>query len=108
VTKKRTIPSRDVSLIGVGLRYFMISLLRRDYMENIDRRSAIVLGAAILAPVIASPRSAQAAMYDKDAGKEIMPGIRQVDLSKASVALPTYKTVVITDYIVADLPHPRR
>src|SRR5688500_13583065 len=40
-------------------------------------------------------------MCDKGAGKEIMPDIRQVDLSKASVALPTYKTVVRTDYIVA-------
>jgi hypothetical protein len=70
-------------------------------MENLDRRHALVLGAALLAPFAVTSSPAQAAMYGPDAGKEIMPGVRQVDLGKWTVALPTYKTVVITDYIVA-------
>jgi hypothetical protein len=37
----------------------------------------------------------------KDAGKEIMPGVRQVDLGKWPAQLPTYKSIVITDYVVA-------
>lgn len=70
-------------------------------MENIDRRSAMVLGAAMFVPAVTSARPANAAMYAKDAGKEIMPGVRQVDLGKWPAALPNYKTIVITDYVVA-------
>jgi hypothetical protein len=70
-------------------------------METIDRRSAMLLGAALLAPVVGSGRTAHAAMYAKDAGKEIMPGVRQVDLGKWPANLPNYKTIVITDYVVA-------
>lgn len=70
-------------------------------MENIDRRSAVLLGAALLAPALGSARTAHAAMYGKDAGKEIMPGVRQVDLGKWPAALPNYKSIVITDYVVA-------
>ncbi|WP_162918786.1 cupin domain-containing protein [Taklimakanibacter deserti] len=70
-------------------------------MDNIDRRSAVLLGAAFLAPALGSARTAHAAMYAKDAGKEIMPGVRQVDLGKWPVALPNYKSIVITDYVVA-------
>jgi quercetin dioxygenase-like cupin family protein len=70
-------------------------------MENIDRRSAMILGAALVAPVLGSARTANAAMYAKDAGKEIMPGVRQVDLGKWPAALPAYKSVVMTDYVVA-------
>jgi quercetin dioxygenase-like cupin family protein len=70
-------------------------------METIDRRSAMLLGAALLAPVVGSERTAHAAMYAKDAGKEIMPGVRQVDLGKWPANLPNYKSIVITDYVVA-------
>lgn len=70
-------------------------------MENIDRRSAILLSAALVVPALGSARAASAAMYAKDAGKEIMPGVRQVDLGKWPAQLPTYKSIVITDYVVA-------
>jgi hypothetical protein len=70
-------------------------------MENIDRRTALALGCAIFAPVALSPGSAKAAMYGKDAGKEIMPGVRQVDLGKWPATFPAYKSIVITDYVVA-------
>lgn len=70
-------------------------------MENIDRRSAMFLSAALLVPALGSVRTASAAMYAKDAGKEIMPGVRQVDLGKWPAQLPTYKSIVITDYVVA-------
>lgn len=69
-------------------------------MQKIDRRAAVLLSAAIL-PVALSSTPAKAGMYGKDAGKEIMPGVRQVDLGKFPAALPNYKSVVFTDYIVA-------
>jgi hypothetical protein len=67
-------------------------------MENINRRSAVVLGAVIL-PLVSLSRPAAAAMYASDAGKEIMPGIRQVELGKWPIDLGTYKNAVVNDYI---------
>jgi hypothetical protein len=70
-------------------------------MDNVNRRNALILGAALASPLALASTAAKAAMYGADAGKEIMPGVRQVDLGKWDVALPNYKNVVITDYIVA-------
>jgi quercetin dioxygenase-like cupin family protein len=70
-------------------------------MENLDRRSAIVLGAAIFVPLVSLSRPAAAAMYAPDAGKEIMPGIRQVELGEWPIGLTTYKKAVVNDYIAA-------
>jgi hypothetical protein len=70
-------------------------------MQDMDRRSAMFLAAAFVVPTVATPREANAAMYAKDAGKEIMPGVRQVDLGKWPAQLPNYKSIVITDYVVA-------
>ncbi len=70
-------------------------------MESLNRRSALVLGVA-LAPAIGLSQSAAAAsMYGPDAGKEILPGIRQVDLGKWPINIATYKTAVVTDYVFA-------
>jgi quercetin dioxygenase-like cupin family protein len=70
-------------------------------MESLNRRSALFLGVA-LAPAVGLPRPAAAAsMYAPDAGKEIMPGIRQVDLGKWPIGIATYKTAVVTDYVFA-------
>jgi quercetin dioxygenase-like cupin family protein len=70
-------------------------------MESLNRRSALVLGVA-LAPAIGLSQSvAAASMYGPDAGKEILPGIRQVDLGKWPINIATYKTAVVTDYIFA-------
>ena len=70
-------------------------------MENFDRRSALVLGAAIFAPLVSLSRPAMAALYTPDAGKEVMPGVRQVDLGKWPIDLGAYKNAVVTDYIFA-------
>ena len=71
-------------------------------MELIDRRSALVLGAVVAAPVFALPRPAGAAMYGPDEGKEILPGIRQIDLGEWPVSFAAYKKVKVTDYVSYD------
>lgn len=70
-------------------------------METVDRRTALALGAAMLAPAALLPGAARAEMYARHAGLEIMPGVRRIDLGKWPAALPTYKSIWITDYIVA-------
>ena len=70
-------------------------------MEDLDRRSALVLGVAIAVPASVLSRSAAAAMYGPDDGKEILPGIRQVDLRKWPVSFATYKSAVVSDYVFA-------
>jgi hypothetical protein len=70
-------------------------------MEFIDRRSAFVLGAAIAAPVFALPRAAVAAMYGPEDGKEILPGIREIDLGEWPVNFATYKKATVADYVFA-------
>ncbi|HEY3144704.1 MAG TPA: hypothetical protein VGJ75_00065 [Dongiaceae bacterium] len=70
-------------------------------MTSITRRSAFALGMA--APVLALPQQAEAAgdLYGPDAGKEILPGIRQIDLGKFPVGFGGYKSTVVTDYAAA-------
>ena len=70
-------------------------------MENLDRRSAIAFGAAVLVPLVSLSRPAAAAMYAPDAGKEIMPGIRQVELGEWQIGLGAYNKAVVNDYIFA-------
>jgi hypothetical protein len=76
-------------------------LVRRDVMEVMNRRSALALGlSAGTLPLLALATPAAAAMYAADAGKEIMPGIRQVDISKGAINFGGYKSAVVTDYII--------
>ena len=70
-------------------------------MQSLDRRSALALGAAVLAPLVTLPRPAAAAMYPADAGKEILPGVREIPLGEWPLMLGTYKKAVVTDYVVA-------
>ena len=70
-------------------------------MEKIDRRSALGLGAAVFATVAALPRSATAAMYGEDAGAEIVPGIRLVELGTRDSMISAYKSIVMLDLIFA-------
>lgn len=70
-------------------------------METLDRRSALALGAAVLAPLVISSRPAAAAMYAADAGKEIMPGVREIALGEWPIMLSAYKKAVVADYVVA-------
>ena len=71
-------------------------------MELLDRRSVFLAGAAIAAPVLGMPRpAAAAAMYGPDDGKEILPGVQQVDLGERPVNFATYKKAKVIDYIFA-------
>jgi len=70
-------------------------------METIDRRTAITLGAALFAPTALLPSPAKAEMYARHAGLVIMPGVRRIDLGRWAAALPNYKAIAITDYIMA-------
>ena len=67
-------------------------------MENINRRVALTLGFAA-APGLVFGASAAEAPYAPDFGKEIAPGVRQVDLGAAPSMLSGYKTVSMRDLV---------
>ena len=71
-------------------------------MDNMNRRSAITLGltVAAAAPLVALPTPADAQMYSADAGKEIMPGIRQVELGEWPVKFGSYTKAVVNDFVM--------
>jgi quercetin dioxygenase-like cupin family protein len=69
-------------------------------MEEIGRRSALVLGlAAAAAPVLVSSRAAMARKYGPDEGKEEAPGVRVIELSNRNAIIPGYKTVKMVDVV---------
>jgi quercetin dioxygenase-like cupin family protein len=69
-------------------------------MEEIGRRSALALGlAAAAAPALVSPRAAMAQAYGPDEGKEIAPGVREIELSQREAIIPGYKTVKMLDFV---------
>lgn len=72
-------------------------------MDDVNRRSAMTLGLtmAAAAPLVALATPATAEMYGPDAGKEIMPGIRQVELGEWPVNFGGYTKAVVNDYIIA-------
>lgn len=70
-------------------------------METIDRRTAMALGATIFAPAALLPDPTRAELYARHAGLEIMPGVRRIDLGRWPASLPTYRAIVMTDYVVA-------
>jgi len=71
-------------------------------MEDMNRRSALALGlSAGTVPLFAFTTPAAAEMYAADAGKEILPGIRQIDISKGPINFGGYKSAVVTDYVMA-------
>ena len=70
-------------------------------MENLNRRSALIVGASALASVAAVSSSAEAAMYPEDAGAEVVPGIRLVELGKRESMIPAYKEIAMLDLIFA-------
>jgi len=69
-------------------------------MDFIDRRSTLLLGAAAVG-IVALPKRAAAAMYGGDAGSEIMPGIRLVELGKRDSMISAYKEIAMLDLIFA-------
>ena len=67
-------------------------------MENMNRRSALALGLAATSAVVIT-ESAAAQPYAATEGKEIAPGVRQVDLGKRQSMVPGYKTVSMRDIV---------
>jgi quercetin dioxygenase-like cupin family protein len=69
-------------------------------MEDMDRWSALALGltaAATSALVLPEPAAAQT--YGPNEGKELAPGIRQVDLGKRETMIKGFKTVSMRDIV---------
>jgi quercetin dioxygenase-like cupin family protein len=69
-------------------------------MEDMDRRSALTLGLVGAASVLALPISAGAQTYSPTEGKELAPGVRQVDLGERVSLIPAYKKVRLRDIVI--------
>ncbi|HYG90972.1 MAG TPA: hypothetical protein VD978_32490 [Azospirillum sp.] len=67
-------------------------------MVDMDRRSTLAFGLGT-ASLLALPGSAVAETYRPDEGKELAPGVRQVDLGKRASHVPGYKTVSMRDFV---------
>jgi hypothetical protein len=69
-------------------------------MEDMDRRSALAFGlTAAATSVLVLPASATAQTYGPNEGKELAPGVRQVDLGKRETMIKAYKTVSMRDIV---------
>ena len=72
-------------------------------MQDFDRRSAFVLGltaATSTAFLVAPSRPAVAQTYSPTEGRELAPGVRQVDLGQRPSILSAYKTLRMRDVII--------
>jgi quercetin dioxygenase-like cupin family protein len=67
-------------------------------MTDMDRRSTFAFG-LVTASLLALPKSAVAETYGSDEGKELAPGVRQVNLGKRDTMIPSYKTVSMRDFV---------
>jgi quercetin dioxygenase-like cupin family protein len=67
-------------------------------MENMDRR--LVLGLGLGASALVLPTAAAAQTYGPDEGKELAPGVRQVDLGERESVIPAYKMVKMRDVVI--------
>ena len=65
-------------------------------MGNLDRRSLIGLGAFASAAVIPWTASAQTS-----AGKELAPGVKQIDYGERDSLIPAYKKVRLRDIVIS-------
>ncbi|NOG73632.1 hypothetical protein [Roseicella sp. DB1501] len=65
-------------------------------MSDMERRSAFALGLAAVA--FATPRAAEAQADNQ--GREIGPGVRQVDLGERESVLPAYKRLRMRDVVI--------
>ena len=68
-------------------------------MADMNRRSALGVGVAASALVL--PVMATAQTYGPTAGKELAPGVRQVDLGERESAIPAYKKLRMRDIVIA-------
>ena len=67
-------------------------------MEAMDRRS--VLGLGLAASTFVLPTAAIAQASDPKAGKELAPGVRQIDFGERESLIPSYKKVRMRDIII--------
>jgi hypothetical protein len=67
-------------------------------MGRVNRRSALALGLAATSAAFVS-EDALAQPYAATEGKEIAPGVRQVDLGKRASMIPAYKTISMRDIV---------
>ena len=67
-------------------------------MEAMDRRS--VLGLGLAASTFVLPTAATAQASDPTAGKELAPGVRQIDLGERESLNPSYKRVRMRDIVI--------
>jgi quercetin dioxygenase-like cupin family protein len=67
-------------------------------MNKMNRRSALALSLAVPSAV-GMTKSVTAQPYALTEGREIAPGVRQVDLTKRESMIPSYKTVSMRDIV---------
>jgi quercetin dioxygenase-like cupin family protein len=72
---------------------------REETMRDMDRRA--MLGLGVLASTLALPTVAMAQTYPATAGKELGPGVRQVDLGERDSLIPAYKKIRMRDIVIA-------
>ena len=78
-------------------------------MANVDRRSMLGLGVAastLVFPVMPAAQAYRPTKEKEDAyllskGKELAPGVRQVDMSERESVIPAYKTIRMREIIIA-------
>jgi quercetin dioxygenase-like cupin family protein len=68
-------------------------------MENIDRGSMLGLGVGTSTLVL--PAMATAQTYGPTEGRELAPGVRQVDLRNRDPLIPAYKKIRMRDIVIA-------
>ena len=69
-------------------------------MTEVSRRSALALGATLVAgPLVASPTPAAAKTYTATDGEEIFPGVRLVTLGTRESHIEGYKTIAMEDVV---------
>lgn len=68
-------------------------------MLDIDRRSALAIGFAGLSGLVL-PEQAAAQTYGPNEGKELIQGVRQIDLGERESLIPAYKKVHLRDIVL--------
>jgi hypothetical protein len=74
--------------------------LKEDAMNELNRRSALALGATVVAaPMVAWATPAAAQKYGPTDGTEIFPGVRLVTLGTRDSRIKGYKSVFMEDVV---------
>jgi hypothetical protein len=68
-------------------------------MEDMTRRSALVIGLAAATSTTMVTENAMAQPYTATEGKELAPGVREVALGKRQSMVPAYKTISMRDVV---------